>query len=1465
MARSFSLSDSRYARHTLHLCLMLLTSWYAHHCCYGMNIYVNPRENGTCCEENGICESLNLALECLQQHNQTTVWIEPGVYYLNAGSCSDNTSYKFHWMQDIAMVALSEEVNFTNGSDIPVQVICKDISTASGAGMTFINSTNVTIRGIMFDQCGVYQRSTSHTVEGSDFFQFFATIYFMLCRDITLEYVHINGTKGIGAVMYSTVGLNRIQQCNFSHNAVEAEGTIPGGGGIYIEFSYCLPLDRNLCDNKTNVPPFNSDNAQYIIEFTTFYKNNATVTNATDLTFILPHRSDHIAFGRGGGLSVFLKGNAFNNIISVRNCTFIANEAMWGAGLFVEYQDNTRNNVFEISSSDLDSNICHNSESESKGTGGGGARIGYIFFNDSYGHITNNSMAFDDVTFTRNKAYYGGGLSFYTAREKANASPTNRLSFKGCLWQENVARVGSGADISVWHPIPSGAVIEPSFTNCTFYNNSAQYTSNLGSQVGVGALYVDSVPVMFSGGMWFIANTQSALAAISTGLYFERGCHAHFSSNQGRNGGAIALLGDAFIRVSDLTKMIFLNNSAELKGGAIYGHSIGEHDLISSRNCFIRYEDVQTTPLNWTAIFSFTDNTLADGSNNSIYVTSLLTCLWGGAFGSTESIQEAAHKVFCWDEDHWQYAGNCSDEISTSPASFTQDLQEDNSTIELDDDNTTQGAMMEIHVIPGMRTKINISTFDDRSKNVTTQTVFTARLLDNSDVDIYLDSSFLYVSDNRFELYGEPGSTGTLQLETIDPRVISTQINVTLQQCPPGLVKGGKGASASCQCAGNYGGFIVCNGSTFSAEILRGSWIGSHTKQGTDAELEWLVGQCPYCSLYGSALLIQLPQNASELSECAKFNRKGELCGHCIEGYGPVVNGDLQCVNCSSSVSKSHWFFYLLTEFFPIVIFFFIVVFLNVSATSGPANAFVFFAQVITTGFSLTGDGVIQIKSLATTTTGHALKDLYTIPYDIWNLNFLHPFLPKFCLSSNITTLQLLSTGYITALFPLLLVVIFYLFVWFYSRGEKPIVCLCRPLHHCFARFRGIWNLERSVLHALATFLLLSYTKFSLVSFILLTPTPLLKNNGERDRFVLYYDGTIDFLSKEHAPYIIVSVVVLLTFVLLPPLMLMLPSMSHLVRLCLQKAFNYEGNLLSYRVGSVTGQFMTAFYECYKDGTGDPSGKTDNNKHDFRWFAGMYFIFRLMVFATFAFTPDWFMQYMILQLICTGGLLAFALFRPYKNDWYNKLDATIFAILSGINSLSMYNYFLAVLDKSPSVWVFSIQYFLVMCPLVYMVIFVVHYLFRKYRERAIGCFKRTWPLSKCFASDDNEENRDFLEYTQDSGRLRGDLEYSINITEARNRQRSIQEELNHQLGSETQALLLEDPAEEAAAEQNSGNSNSSSSGYGATGSGKEGSPAPSENSNKSDSNAQFYGVEKLLFEDPPTDRKDKRKRLFRTK
>ena len=87
------------------------------------------------------------------------------------------------------------------------------------------------------------------------------------------------------------------------------------------------------------------------------------------------------------------------------------------------------NNQITLKDSAISFNRVMDSTSES-GTGGGGARVGYIFFDKT--HCYQNLISFENVTFTKNVAYYGRGLSFYTAREKT-ANATNQLIFKDCV------------------------------------------------------------------------------------------------------------------------------------------------------------------------------------------------------------------------------------------------------------------------------------------------------------------------------------------------------------------------------------------------------------------------------------------------------------------------------------------------------------------------------------------------------------------------------------------------------------------------------------------------------------------------------------------------------------------------------------------------------------------------------------------------------------------------------------------------------------------------------------------------------------------------------------------------------------------------------------------------------------------------------------------------------------------------
>ena len=1331
-------------------------------------------------------------------------------------------NYKFYHMNNISIVGIGsadEASDIVNSSkEVPVVVQCIGVGNSNSAGLTFVHSSNIVIRGVALVGCGVYHNSTSKNytnIDNFEFLKFYTALFFMFCQTVTMDSVHVNYTQGVGVVMYSTVGINRIIRSVFSNNIIHSPD-LPGGGGLYIEFSYCVPDviagDYVDCSQGSNVPP--TTGAQYTIDNCAFQENEATLpfTMANYAKFILPHREQHVAFGRGGGLSIYFKGNCSNNTISVSNHSlFKSNVALWGGGIFVEHHDNSYYNTFNMSSTEVIMNTCYNKTSEVAGTGGGGVYVGYSFFTQT-SDVHHNTMHFENVTFTQNQAYFGGGLTFYSVREQNQVYSTNTLSFESCLWKENIARIGSAIDISPRTTNSTdGALVQPTFKRCTFEGNSAEYANMTGSFVGVGAVYVDSVPIHVSKGIVFQSNRQTALASINAGVYFEEGCQAVFRNNSGRNGGAIALFGNSFIQVSENTTMTFLSNHAERKGGAIYGQSIGEHDLISSRNCFIRYSDITKTGADLNSTFWFKDNTVGDHDSlnlNSLHLTSLLTCIWVSAGQNLqtdrlETISELAKNVFCpQNNSNWHYSdssADCTHEIATSPAYFY-----------VNDSSISKPfqALYNMSIIPGKQQRIPIRTADDRAHDVTSQMVLTAAIVNHTGAyNVSLDNSSSYVhSNDSIIVYGEPYSEALIKFEMDLHRVIATTVNVTLMPCPPGLtIAADSHGNAKCHCSGDYiySGYVECDTSAFLASLQMGGWIGKY-----DGAL--VAGQCPYkyCKSFEHEINLTTDE---DLNTVCTENREGTLCGKCktSASAAPAVNtDDFKCVHCSSKEEKYNWVIYLVAEYLPITVFFFIVVLFNVSITSGPANAFVYFAQIITSTFKLQADGSIPLQTFDV-----RLQKSYTIPYDIWNLNFFRSVLPPFCISRKITMLQYISSAYITAFYPFLLVTVFYTIVSLYAHGIQPFVCLFKPIHRCFSKFRSIWNIERSVLHSLAAFLLLSYTKFTLVSFNLLKSSPLVNAAGEVQVTVVYYDGSVEYLSKRHTPYIIISVLVLIVFVLLPPIILIMPSVSHGLQKLVRRYTKREADFLSCYPGPSWQHFLNAFHGCYKDGTDDQNEtpRNSSNKTDLRWFAGAYFLLRLVSFAIYAFATDWFLQMMMQQIVYVVSLLGFAILRPYKNNFYNNVDVAVFANLITINTLLMYNYHMADLFSQFFTWVVAIQYILIICPLIYILLYSIIYLTKRHGEKVIVCLKKAWPTRMCFHKEvehDNEDTETFLQFAEESGRLDGVLEYSIDIQDARRRQSPLL--VNAQ---ENQALL--DKVQNKGA-QGSSRQSSNSQRYGST-------------------------------------------------
>ena len=223
-----------------------------------------------------------------------------------------------------------------------------------------------------------------------------------------------------------------------------------------------------------------------------------------------------------------------------------------------------------------------------------------------------------------------------------------------------------------------------------------------------------------------------------------------------------------------------------------------------------------------------------------------------------------------------------------------------------------------------------------------------------------------------------------------------------------------------------------------------------------------------------------------------------------------------------------------------------------------------------------------------------------------------------------------------------------------HDSGVRLIVCVWRPFHACFARFRRKWDLKGSVINAFATFLLLSYSKLLTVSYSLLGATELYNNKGERvGPAVLYNNASIEYFSRQHLPFAVLAICILLVFVIFPLLVLLLYPMRSFQG-CLGYCTKIRWQFLH--------TFADAFQGCYKNGT--------NGTRDHRYFAGLYSLFRIVLLVAFIFpiTYQWLIQIPLPVIVS----LMFAYFRPYKNNYFNIKDGLAFVLLALTIFLIMY-------------------------------------------------------------------------------------------------------------------------------------------------------------------------------------------------
>ena len=435
----------------------------------------------------------------------------------------------------------------------------------------------------------------------------------------------------------------------------------------------------------------------------------------------------------------------------------------------------------------------------------------------------------------------------------------------------------------------------------------------------------------------------------------------------------------------------------------------------------------------------------------------------------------------------------------------------------------------------------------------------------------------------------------------------------------------------SCKCSDHFHRVLICH--TNHVYIYNFYCIYMNKINST------LIGSCPY----GAG--VNLPRNNTELKndyniiQCGQLHRKGRLCGECEDNYSlPVYSYILGCVHCKSF--KYGWIKFITVAFLPLTVFYILVIIFRISATSSTMNGYVLTSQLIATPAFIqifyTKNQVNAYYYVSYST--NLFVNLGIAVYTIWNLDFFRSFYSPICLHPHITYPQVLLLDYAVAVYPMLLIFITYLLVKMHD-NYAFIVKLWRPFHRCLVIFRKQWNIQSSLVNALATFIVLSYVKILNVSCQLLMPSHVYNTHSEIVNIAyLYYNGSITMTSKAYRPYLAIAVLMLLIFNVIPLLVLAVyPSR------CFQRILNnFCCCCQKYRMALQI--FVDAFQGCYED-----------TPHDYRYFAAFYLSLRFLNLLFYTILNE--KQYFpVASLLLVFTAMLVTKLQPYKHRRSNTLD-----------------------------------------------------------------------------------------------------------------------------------------------------------------------------------------------------------------
>ena len=902
----------------------------------------------------------------------------------------------------------------------------------------------------------------------------------------------------------------------------------------------------------------------------------------------------------GGGLEVIVNRSQHVDVHILAAHFKENNASIGGGGMSVRYF-NSLNSTIEV----VDSMFLTNGASE-----GGGLYV-EIFSSME----TALKMLFTGCLFYSNHATtLGGGTRISSTKMNGDHVV---ITFVNGTWHENVAFYGSA-----FCAVPDtkniltlrGFLPRLKFDNALFENNhvikhffpeDTRHTRHTRQYVeGIGALYSIEFELNFTGSLNVANNNGTAFRLEYCAMFIARNSRVVFSGNEGAYGGAMYVLSGRIIAGSH-AEIEFSNNTAERTGGAIHYYTCSSLWTNFSDSCCISKENNGTG-----IIFTFNNNTSVKNGIDSIRILSTAPCLRsinisGEDFNDSMVFANVGKFSFQPNDDMQRH-------INTAVKSF--DLC-----------NITEEVTK---VIPGIPKNILITSMNDHNQE--NKGIYAVRMKSVTTIKPF---PYAIVNNSNLTFYGNTMEKGVVLISTKSTRRITLSFKIKLEDCPPGFMMRGN----SCVCI--FKGTqlyheIYCNWSEVKAYRTPGIWV-NHTLNEDDLE----SGYCPagYCS---DDFSLEILDDNPNIFNICREGREKRLCGACINNYSVYYHS--RYYHCGKTdLCYLGWLFYILTEIVPVTVLFIIIIYSDKSLSSGLANGYVFYAQVLLT-LRIGGEDYFKLPGLL-----HIAQGYISLFYGIFNLDFFVHENLAFCLWKGATPLSIMVMDYLTQAYALALVF--------------ALVVLIKYSHrlHSFIESVGVTfpSISRSTIHGITAFLILTYSQNVSVSIALLRPGYIFINNSETYQAVIHYMGVYEFGDHNHIPYALIATTSLTFFVALPMLLLLIYPLHYKILLLLHLS---ESNSIKKLINPLEKlkPVFDSFQSTFKD--------------NFRFFSGLLFLYRFIISLTFTVnTPVTYYAFMEAELVVI--LIIQAACQPHKERIHNVVDTLLLGNLILINTFSIFH------------------------------------------------------------------------------------------------------------------------------------------------------------------------------------------------